>query len=294
MEIGIGLAQIGPGVSSERVLSFARAAEAAGFDYVSVVDHVVLHRDGGEGYPYSSSGRLELPASSIFLEPLTLLAYVAAATSRIGLATAVLVAPMREPVLHAKVIATLDHLSGGRFILGAGVGWWREEFEALGVPFHTRGRRMDEWLQLVRLLWSGEPVDFEGEFYKVSGFASHPKPAHEIPLYLGGESLRQARRVGRYANGWTVAGAGLERLDEFMGEARRAAEAAGRDPGTLRVIAPAGQIAAGSFAAIEERARELSSLGVSGVRVGVPREVERPETLIEAFGREALPAIKDL
>ena len=125
-----------------------------------------LHRDGESGRcPYSESGAIGIRPTVNFLEPLATLMYVAGLTERIQLGTAVLVLPMREPVLHAKLMASLDFLSNGRFICGAGVGWWKEEFEVLGVPFERRGKRMDECLTLLRALWTDEFVEFKGEFY---------------------------------------------------------------------------------------------------------------------------------
>ena len=150
-----------------------------------------------------------------FLEPLTLLAYLAGITKRVKLGTSVLVLPMRQPVLHAKIMATIDALSGGRFVLGAGVGWWKEEYEALSVPFERRGKRMDECLQLVRALWTEEFVDFKGEFYECVDWACNPKPvqAGGIPIWLGGESRGQLRRVGKYADGWLATAKSLPTIE---------------------------------------------------------------------------------
>ena len=165
MKVGIYLPQVGGVASPENITRVARSVEANGFDSLWTFDHVVLRPDQGSDYPYSEDGRFLVPAEVPFLEPLTLMTYAAAVTERVELGTAVLVAPMRAPVLHAKIMATLDHLAGGRLILGAGVGWWKEEFEALSMPFDRRGARMDEYLQVLRDLWENEIGSFEGEFY---------------------------------------------------------------------------------------------------------------------------------
>jgi probable F420-dependent oxidoreductase len=233
MRVGLYLPQAGPVAAAERVVTVAKATEDAGFDSLWVFDHVVLREEYGTPYPYSEDGKLAIPPTANFLEPLTLLTYAAAVTSRVELGTAVLVAPMRAPVLHAKIMSSLDHLSAGRFILGAGVGWWKEEFEALSMPFDRRGKRMDEYLQVLRDLWSNEYGSFQGEFYDTTGWACNPKPAREVPIWLGGEDPAQLRRIGRFADGWMANPYMLDRLESGFEAAQQAAVNAGRDPESL-------------------------------------------------------------
>ena len=135
MEIGLHVPQVGPFAKPATIAAFATAADDAGFDGLWVFDHVVLQKEQQSQYPYSADGKLGFPPTLDFLEPLTLLTYLAGVTKRARLGTSVLVLPMRQPVLHAKIMATIDALSGGRFVLGAGVGWWKQEFEVLSVPF---------------------------------------------------------------------------------------------------------------------------------------------------------------
>lgn len=295
MEVGLSVPQVGADATAERAVAVAQAAETAGFDSLWVVDHVVLHEHGTTRYPYSRDGALAVPPASDFLEPLTLLTYLAGVTERIQLATGVLVLPMREPVLHAKMIATLDHLAGGRVILGAGVGWWVEEFEALGVDPRTRGRRMDESLALLRELWTGEPVHFEGTHFKVDGWLSNPTPARRIPIWLGGESRQQLERVGRYADGWLpTAGKSFDTFQEDFEVARQAASEAGRDPDELDLaMAGAAQITADGMDEAFERLMSLKEAGLThvGARVsGDPRD--QPE-VIAAFGEQYLPQLQE-
>src|SRR5262249_15010307 len=159
----------------EVVLEFSRRMEGLGFDSLWVSDHVVIPRGYESRYPYNASGELgwtELP----LLEPVATLLVVAGATEGVKLGTTGLVGPMRNPVLLAKELATLDVLSGGRLILGAGVGWLKEEFDALDAPFDHRGARMDEYLEVIRRLWTEDDPSFEGEYYRLGNVACYPKP----------------------------------------------------------------------------------------------------------------------
>ena len=236
MEVALGLPQTGPHATSEHVVEFARAAEEAGYDALSVADHVVMPREYISLHPDQPGGRLPAHYSPErnLLEPLTLLAFAASVTERIRLGTAVLVLPMRNPVLHAKVIASIDQLAGGgRLYLGAGIGWCREEFEVLSTSFARRGARIEEQIALMRALWGGEPVDHHGEFYEVDGWTSRPAPEQPIPIWLGGASEASFRRAGRLGDGWF---AGIYRLPTFREDVqavKRAAEEAGRDPDAL-------------------------------------------------------------
>ena len=295
MQVGLSVPQLGPTATAERAREVAQAAEAAGFDSLWVVDHVVLHEDGTTRYPYSPDGALRLPPAGNFLEPLILLTYLAGVTERIQLATGVLVLPMREPVLHAKMIATLDHLSGGRVILGAGVGWWVEEFEVLGVNPRTRGSRMDESLALLRELWTGDPVRFEGRHFQVEGWLSNPTPAHHIPIWLGGESRQQLERVGRVADGWLpTAGKSFETFRDDFEVARQAASDAGRDPESLDLaMIGAAEITADTMEAAFERLSALKEEGVTHVSARVTGDPRDQLELMAEFGDRYLPALHD-
>jgi len=219
--------------------AFARHVEACGFESIVAVEHTVLATQYNSVYPYDESGRVELPADCPVPDPLDLLAFLAAHTTRIGLATGVLVLPNHHPVVLAKRVATLDALSAGRLRLCVGVGWLREEIEACGAPFAARGRRSDEQLQVMRKLWAdnGSGVTHVGEFFRFANIACHPKPARgsSLPIHIGGHSAAAARRAGRYGDGFQplgVAGAALASLIEVM---RGEAERAGRDPDALEL-----------------------------------------------------------
>lgn len=295
MKVGVHIPQVGGFAKPGVIAPFARAAEEAGFDSLWVFDHVVLQKDQHSRYPYSADGRLALRPTTDFLEALTLLTYVAAITSRVQLGTSVLVLPMRQPVLHAKIMASLDHLSNGRFILGGGVGWWKEEFEVLGVPWERRGKRMDEYLHLLRALWRDEWVNFEGEFYRCVDWTCNPKPVNgTIPILLGGESRAQLERVGRLADGWHATWANLPDLKALFAIAREAAARAGRDPDALSLtIEGGGLLGADGMAELAASLGELTALGVSHAILTVnPRELTNAESLLHEFGAKHLAAVQ--
>src|SRR4051794_860573 len=161
---------------------FARHVEACGFESIVVVEHTVLMTEYTSVYPYDASGRVELPADCPVPDPLDLLAFLSGVTSRLGLATGVLVLPNHHPVVLAKRVATVDALSGGRLRLCVGMGWLKEEIEACGAEFASRGRRAEEQLEVMRLLWDEhtEGASFHGEFFDFSNAACYPKPARSV------------------------------------------------------------------------------------------------------------------
>jgi probable F420-dependent oxidoreductase len=228
----------------------ALAAESLGYASVFVTDHVVLPASSARSvYPYAASGKLPGGAAQDYLEPFSLLAYLAHATRRIALGTSVVVIPYRNPLVTAKMLATIDVLSRGRVILGAGVGWLREEFEALAAPpFEARGAVTDEYLALMRAVWTTDPVSFEGRHYTVRDVHALPKPARKggIPVWIGGHTAAALRRAGSLGDGWhpiALRPPGLLFPDEYAAMAdrvRAAARAAGRAPEsvTLSVRVP--------------------------------------------------------
>lgn len=236
MKFGLRYCNTGPYVDPERAVELAQAAEEAGFESMWTVEHTVVPAGYGSAYPYSPSGKMAGGDDAIPLpDPLIWMAYVAAATKRIKLGTAILILPQHNPVVVAKQVATLDHLSGGRTLLGIGAGWLKEEFEALGVPFETRGRRTDEYIKVLRELWSAEKPTFQGEFVRFKDAYCRPQPVNKhVPIIVGGHSEAAARRAGRLGDGFFPArGAPAELFDL----ARRSAEEVGRDPNALEMTA---------------------------------------------------------
>lgn len=296
MKLGLHLPQVGPDAKAEVLVPFAQLVERLGFDSVWVSDHVVMAREQHSRYPYSPDGKLPFPPESVFLEPLTALTFLAGATARLQLGTTVLVLPMRQPVLHAKMIATLDHLSGGRFIFGVGAGWWKEEFEVLGMPFDQRGKRLDEALALMIRLWSGEMVDFDGQFYHVDGWISRPTPQQQPhpPIWVGGENERSLRRAGRFGQAWHATPQPDAELRRRMQIVRQAAEQAGRDPETIELtMRSAVTLRHDNLEQAAEQLRHLQELGISHAVMQVhPRELKQCQEILSAFAEQYLAAFR--
>jgi probable F420-dependent oxidoreductase len=217
--------------------TFARYAEDAGFESLYVVEHTVVIAGYDERYPYSANGRMPLPDDVDIPDPIDLLAFLAAHTRWLRLATGVLVLPEHHPVVLAKRLATVDQLSGGRVTLGVGVGWMREELAAVGIDFSTRGRRTDESIDALRALWRHDEASFRGEFFDFERARSHPKPVQPggVPIHIGGHSTAAARRAGRRGDGYHPIGLDEATLINRLAIMREAAEAAGRAPAAIEL-----------------------------------------------------------
>lgn len=243
MEFGLALPGRGPLATPDVVLKIAAKAEALRFASLFVTDHVVLPASTARSvYPYSPSGQFPGGSRQDYLEPLVMLGHLAHATRRVRLGTSVLVIPYRHPLTTAKMLATIDQVARGRVILGAGVGWLREEFEALGAPpFEERGRVTDEYLTLMRLAWTTDPVSFEGRYCRVRDVHVLPKPAQRggIPIWIGGHTEAGLRRAGTLGDGWHPIGLRPPATlppEEYAAKAARLrdyAKTAGRDPQAL-------------------------------------------------------------
>jgi probable F420-dependent oxidoreductase len=206
MKIGCHLPMFGPIGTRENVLTFARRMESLGYDSLWASDHVVIPRRIASRYPYSPAGQFPLGPDVPFLEPLTTLALVAGVTERVRLGTSVLVLPHRNPALAAKMAATLDHLSGGRVVLGVGVGWMREEIELLGGDYDRRGAWSDEAIAVMRACWRDARTAHHGEFFSFDEIGVFPKPTRgDIPILIGGHTPRALRRVVELGDGWHAA-----------------------------------------------------------------------------------------
>src|SRR6186997_170685 len=204
MDIGLFVPLGNGNANAELLRALGREAEARAFESIWVAEHVVMFDDYESQYPYAADGRFPGGGDTGLLEPLTALTYLAAITDRVRLGTGICLVPQRNPVYTAKQVADLDSLSGGRVDFGIGVGWLREEFEALGVPFERRGKRTDEYLQVMRSLWCDDTSSFEGELYTLRPCRMYPKPVQQPhpPIHVGGESDAALRRVARFGQGW--------------------------------------------------------------------------------------------
>jgi probable F420-dependent oxidoreductase len=187
------------------LLALAERADAAGYDAIWVTDHVLMPRGPASPYPNSASGQPPWDPEADYLEPFAALAYLAARTQRARVGTSVLVVPIRPPLVVAKMLASLDVLSGGRVIVGVGTGWLAEEFAALGVPFEDRGARADEYLRVFKECWTSAAPRFDGKFVRFANVAMNPKPLQKPhpPIWIGGDGPRVLRRVVELGDGWT-------------------------------------------------------------------------------------------
>ena len=203
MEFGLHLPASSAGVQSEDLLRFARQAEALGFYCITVADHVVVPKNISIPYPYTVDGKY--PGTGYHLETLTTMSFLAGATQRIRFVTSVMIAPYRNPIITAKMLASLDVLSQGRVIVGLGVGWMKEEFDNLKAPrFEDRGQVTDEYIRAFRELWIKENPSFEGKYCRFADIVFLPKPAQKpaIPIWIGGHSRQALRRAGELGDGW--------------------------------------------------------------------------------------------
>jgi probable F420-dependent oxidoreductase len=270
------IAPVAAGVTAEPAFmsAFAQHLEACGFESIVVVEHTVLMSRYASVYPYDESGRVELPADCPVPDPLDLLAYLAGQTRRLGLATGVLVLPNHHPVVLAKRIATVDALSGGRLRLCVGMGWMKEEIEACGADFASRGRRADEQLEVMRALWEAGPegAGFHGEFFDFDHATCYPKPAARVPLHIGGHSKAAARRAGRLGDGFQPLGVSGQALNELIGIMRDEAVNAGRDPHSLELSL--GHLVTKIDA---ERAEKLAALGATRIVLAMPATADIDE-----------------
>jgi probable F420-dependent oxidoreductase len=234
LDIGIHLPHVGPIGTRESVLTVARRCEELGFHSLWVSDHVVVPRKISARYPGTADGRFPIPPEFPFLEPVSTLLFVAAATERIKLGTSILVITQRNPVLVAKELATLDVLSEGRLIFGAGAGWLPEEFEALNTSIRGHGPRMAEYLEVIRRCWTEDDPSFEGRYYKLGNVGVYPKPVQTPypPIWVGGFSDGALRRVARYGDAWH-AGGPPQALAQGFARIRELATEYDRDPNSI-------------------------------------------------------------
>jgi probable F420-dependent oxidoreductase len=265
------LLPFGPGlVSSPLLREFAGILESEGVESVWAVEHVVVAASYEPEYPYSPDGRMpSAPGAVPMPDPLEVLAHLAATTQRLLLGTCVVVAPLHSPAVLAKRAATLDLLSAGRFLLGLGIGWQREEYAAVGVPFERRGERLEECVGAMRALWTDHPATYEGHTVKFRDVHLTLRPTTgQVPIILGGNSEPAIRRAGRIADGWfpyTIDPDELARGAELL---RQSAEAAGRSGDDIEISVWPGSA---------DPKRELDAAWMRGfLEAGATRIITRP------------------
>ncbi|PYM94096.1 MAG: LLM class F420-dependent oxidoreductase [Candidatus Rokuibacteriota bacterium] len=293
LRFGCHLPVYGAAATRDVLLGFARRMEALGYDSLWASDHVVIPYAIASKYPYSPTGDFPLPPTASFLEPLVALGLVAGATERIRLGTTVLVLPHRHPLLAAKMLATLDHLAPGRVVLGAGVGWMKEEIELFGVPYERRGAWSDEAIRVMKACWRDERVAHRGEFFRFDALGVAPKPARgTIPIWIGGHTRRALRRVVELGDGWHAAFPSADKMRAGLADLATACGKAGRDVKSLTISARMGMPARQDAEALVREIRDLAALGVTHVILeSRVRDLDDLISLYEKFAKDVRPRV---
>jgi probable F420-dependent oxidoreductase len=281
MKFALLFANTGPFGLPDRLTHMAQKAEQVGFESLWTVEHVVVPNGYGSQYPYSRDGKMPGPENSPIPDPLIWMTYAAAVTKKIKVATGVLILPQRHPFYVAKEVATLDVLSGGRAILGVGIGWLEEEFRGVGVPFKERASRTEESIQALRSLWGDKPSEFTGKHYRWNAVESNPKPVQKpgVPIVVGGHVEGAAKRAARYGDGFFPAR--VDVLVPLLEALVRECNAIGRNPTDI-------EITCGSRPTLDE-VKRLEDLGVRRFTLSppgfAPDDVERG---LEKYGNELI------
>ena len=265
MKFGLMYANAGPFAFPEMLTHVARTAERCGLESLWTVEHVVIPVGYKSTYPYDPSGKIPAPESIPMPDPLLSLAYAAAVTKTLRLATGILILPQRHPLYVAKEVATLDVLSHGRVVLGIGVGWLAEEFQVLGIPFEERAARTAEMVRAMRSLWKDEAEPFHGRFHRWERLESHPKPVQKpgVPIVVGGHTELAARRAARYGDGFFPGVTDDATLTWLLGIMREECKKIGRDPASIEVTS-------GRVAPTVDSVKHLRDLGVARFMVPPP------------------------
>jgi len=296
MKIGLMYANIGPFVQPDNLENLVCTAEEVGIESIFTAEHVVIPHDYKTVFPYSKTGKMPSNDETVPIpDPILPLVFAAALTKKLRLATGVMILPQYHPAYVAKQMATLDVLSGGRAVLGIGIGWLKEEFEALGIPFKERAARADESIRAIRSLWSENPSTFEGRFYKWGPVHSNPKPVQPsgVPIIVGGQVEAAARRAALLGDGyfWIDREGDLEVLKKRVRTIHDECEKIGRDPSEIEVT-----VGVGSGAMLEQPSNvdfdtimSYESLGVSRVVLASPRsDKEGVQRELHEFGDRVL------
>ena len=271
----VGIIPVNIGVESvEQIVSLAKLAESLKYESVWTFEHVIVPIDYESKYPYNSSGKMGMPPETNFVDPLIALTAVAAVTEEIRLGTGVNILSQVNPLYMAKQAASLDFVSNGRFMLGVGIGWLKEEFEALGVPYEKRGARFDDYVAGMRKIWSEEVVEHESEFISWHGFKSYPLPIQNpFPVVMGGVKGKIFERTAQLGNGWFAPTGDPSELKGHLESLKIECDKVGRDVGEIEITCMwPGQGG-------REFLEELSSVGVGRVVVPMMGAVDPTEHL---------------
>mgnify|MGYP001254950221 FL=1 len=263
MKVGLAFAS-SAAIDGTATLEICRRAEAVGFESLWGGEHVIIPDEIYSKYPYTEDGKIPAEPDTPIPDPLIWLAFAAAAAPTLRLGTCILIVPQRNPLVLAKELATLDQLSGGRVELGLGVGWLKEEFEALGVPWERRGARNDEYIEAMRALWQGPHAEFHGDFVDFPPVTCSPRPVNgSIPIVVGGDTERAIARAGKIADGYFPGEGNIDRLNELITRVKHSAESNDRDPNSVKISAIFGTQMMSPEAGVEE----MRNAGVDRIMV---------------------------
>ena len=263
MKVGLAFAS-SAAIDGAATLEICRRAEAVGFESLWGGEHVIIPDEIYSKYPYTEDGKIPAEPDTPIPDPLIWLAFAAAAAPTLRLGTCILIVPQRNPLVLAKELATLDQLSGGRVELGLGVGWLKEEFEALGVPWERRGARNDEYIEAMRALWQGPHAEFHGDFVDFPPVTCSPRPVNgSIPIVVGGDTERAIARAGKIADGYFPGEGNIDRLKELITRVKHSTESNDRDPNSVKISAIFGTQMMSPEAGVEE----MRNAGVDRIMV---------------------------
>ncbi len=285
----IGLIPCNVGVSSvDMIVHMAQTAEEVGLESLWTFEHAIVPVDYQSAYPYSADGKMGATPETGFVDPLIALTTVAAHTEKLRLGTGVNILPQSNPLMLAKQAASLDFVSKGRFMLGIGIGWLKEEFDALGVPFERRGARFADYVDAMRKVWSGDTVEHQSDFVHWTGFKSYPLPIQDpLPLVIGGSKKNALKRVARYGQGWYAPAMTADQVEGMLPALDEACAAEGRDRSTI-------EISTMYIPAMEPPAEALPryrDLGVSRLIIPLQALGEKPLEGIARLGDDVLAKI---
>lgn len=284
VKFGYTFANVGPFAEPESFVALAKTAEDVGFESIWAIEHTLVPVGYESQYPYHPSGKLPSDEDWPYPDPLLCLAYAAAATQRLKLATGVLILPQRHPAAVAKQLATLDQLSAGRAILGVGIGWLEEEFDAMGVPFRERVARTEEAIPAIRSLWQPGPSTFDGTFFRWGEVGASPKPvqAGGVPIHIGGHVDAAARRAARLGDGFVPGRGDADRMAEIVAIIRAECDRIGRNPAEVEITMPV-------MKPDLDQVKRYRDLGASRLLTFVPKgNAESILRALETLGDEVL------
>jgi probable F420-dependent oxidoreductase len=284
----IGIIPVNVGVKSvEQMVGLAQLAESLNYESVWTFEHVMVPIDYDSKYPYSADGKMGGPPDANFVDPLIALSAIAASTKKIRLGTGVNIVSQANPLLLAKQAASLDFVSNGRFMLGAGIGWLQEEFNAMSVPFERRGARFDDYMVALRKVWAGDVVEHQSDFINWSGFQSYPVPIQKpgVPVIIGGSKGKIFERIARHGDGWFAPTTDAATLAPMLEKLKATCEVLDRDYSSIEITSMWNN--AGGMEAIEA----FADIGVSRLLVPLFAMREGP---VEGMGKLAEEVIAKL